>query len=256
MQRLHFAFFCLLLAAGASGCASSQGVGAFNTNDHASIASSLDDDDAYMEEAYVTQLIPDPLEGWNRAMFILNDGLTNYLARPINAGYTAITPQPVRSGFSNFFNNLYFPVRFINCLLQGKGQAAGQEFGKFIINSTAGLGGFVNYTALNHPELKAGEEDFGQTLGVWGVGEGIYLYWPLLGPSNARDSVGKVGDWAADPLTWVSPAWVAWTAKSMRTVNELDGILHLYDELTKSAIEPYTAVRDAYTQYRRARIAK
>ncbi len=256
MQRIFLllGIVSLLLMAG---CSSHHGVGAFDPQDHAAITQSLDDDDAYLDEMHATQLVPDPLEGWNRAMFVLNDGIITYLARPVNKAYVAITPDAFRSGFENFFTNLLFPVRFVNNLLQGKGHAAGQEFGKFIINTTAGLGGFVNYTGLNHPELAAlDDEDFGQTLGVWGVGEGVYLYWPFIGPSNVRDTVGKVGDWAADPITWVNPWWAPWAIKGFRTLNELEAILDLYGDMTSSAIEPYTAVRDAFTQYRRSKIAK
>ena len=247
----------LFLLLALPGCAAHPGLGAFDASDHKAIASSLDDDDAFLDEAYATQLIPDPLEGWNRAMFTFNDGLITYVARPVSNAWVAVTPDKAREGLGNFFNNLLFPVRFVNNLLQGKGNAAGQEFGKFIINTTAGLGGFINYTGLNHPELASlDSEDFGQTLGVWGVGEGMYLYWPLIGPSNARDTVGKVGDWAADPISWIDPWWAPWAIKGVKTVNELEDILNLYEDMTKSAIEPYTAVRDAFTQYRRAKIAK
>lgn len=256
-MKFFLSLCCFALLAGATGCAQHRSAEALDANNHAAVAASLDQDDAYLDEAYATQVIPDPLEGWNRAMFTLNDGMITYIARPINTAYTAVAPQPFREGFTNFFNNLFFPVRFVNNILQGKGHAAGQEFGKFVINTTAGFGGFINYTGLNHPELaQLDSEDFGQTLGVWGVGEGLYLYWPFAGPSNARDTVGRVGDWAADPLTWVSPWWAPWTIKGFRTVNELDGVLDLYDDFTKSALEPYTAVRDAFTQYRRAKIAK
>lgn len=256
-MKQYLLILCSLALLLGSGCSSHQGVGAFDGKDHDAIAASLDDDDLFLDEAYATQLIPDPLEGWNRAMFVLNDGLITYVAKPVNTAYTTVTPEPIRDGFNNFFTNLAFPVRFVNCILQGKGNAAGQEFGKFVINTTAGLGGFINYTGLNHPELASLDaEDFGQTLGVWGVGEGMYLYWPFLGPSSVRDTAGKAGDWAADPLTWVSPTWTSWSLKGFKTLNELDGIIHLYDDFTKSAIEPYTAVRDAFTQYRRAKIAK
>ena len=256
MKHCHL-LCCFLLLFALAGCASSYGVGAFDPSDHTAIATSLDDDDAYLEEIYATQLVPDPLEGWNRAMFVLNDGIITYVARPISTAYTAVTPDAFRSGFSNFFTNLLFPVRFINNLLQGKGTAAGQEFGKFIVNTTMGVGGFVNFTNLHHPELRAMDsEDFGQTLGVWGIGEGIYLYWPFLGPSSARDTVGLVGDWAADPATWVRPWWAPWAIKGFRTANELEEILDLYDDVAKASIEPYTAVRDAFIQYRRSKIAK
>lgn len=255
MKRLLVLFGLLFFVL--PGCAGHPGMGAFDGSDHKAITSSLDDDDAFLDEAHATQLVPDPLEGWNRAMFAFNDGIITYVARPVSDVWVAVTPDKAREGFGNFFNNLLFPVRFANNLLQGKGKAAGQEFGKFIINTTVGLGGFINYTGLNHPELASlDDEDFGQTLGVWGVGEGMYIYWPFIGPSNVRDTAGKVGDWAADPVTWVNPWWAPWAVKGVRTVNELEDILGLYEDLTKSAIEPYIAVRDAYTQYRRAKIAK
>lgn len=256
MKRILFPL-CVFFLFSLAGCSGHSGLGAFNPNDHAAVATSLDDDDSYLDEVYGTQLIPDPLEGWNRAIFVVNDKIVTYAARPLSNAYITVAPQAFREGVGNFFTNLLFPVRFVNSLLQGKGTVAGQEFGKFIINTTAGLGGFVNYTGKNHPELAAlDNEDFGQTLGVWGVGEGLYLYWPLLGPSSARDTAGLVGDWAADPLTWTRPAWTSWTAKGVRTVNDLDTILDTYDSVTKSAIEPYTAVRDAFVQYRRAKIVK
>lgn len=247
----------LLFVLALAGCSSHQGRDALNIEGHASVTASLDSDDDFLDEAYETQIVPDPLEGWNRAMFVLNDGIVTYVARPVNTAYATVTPKDFRSGVNNFFTNLFFPVRFLNNLLQGKAHAAGQEFGKFIINTTAGLGGFVNYTGRNHPELASlDEEEFGQTLGVWGLGEGVYLYWPFLGPSSARDTVGMVGNWAADPLSWVTPWWAPWAIKGFRTVNELEETLDMYDDFTRSAIEPYTAIRDAFVQYRRAKIAK
>lgn len=248
---------CVFLLFFAGGCGHNQGVGAFDATDHAAIADSLDQDDAYLDEMAATQLIPDPLEPWNRAVFAFNDKLITHAARPLSDAYVAVTPGFFREGVSNFFHNLLFPVRFTNNLLQGKGHEAGVEFGKFIINTLGGLGGVVNYTGLNYPELASmDDEDFGQTLGVWGMGEGFYLYWPLLGPSSGRDTLGLVGDWAANPVTWVDPWWLSWSVSGFRTVNELDAILDTYDSVTKSAIEPYTAVRDAFIQYRRAKIAK
>lgn len=220
------------------------------------VAASLDDDDDYMNAAFNTQLIPDPFEPWNRAMFVLNDGIITYVARPLNTGYTTVTPKLLQDSIFNFFQNLMFPVRFANSLLQGKGHEASLEFSRFIINTSAGLGGLFN-VASRHPEFAGLDpEDFGQTLGVWGVGEGLYLYWPFLGPSTARDTVGKVGDYFLDPITYVTPWQVSWSLVGMRTLSELDGILDAYDSMTKSAIEPYTAVRDAFVQFRRARVAK
>jgi phospholipid-binding lipoprotein MlaA len=250
--------FCLLALA-LSGCAGRQGSAAAaedSSAQAAAIAAALDKDADYLDSAYNTQLIPDPLEPWNRAVFVLNDGVITFVGRPLNTAYTTITPRFFREGLYNFFRNLAFPVRFINSLLQGNGKKAGYEFSRFIINTGAGFGGLFN-VASRHPELaNLDGEDFGQTLGVWGVGEGLYLYWPLLGPSTVRDSVGRVGDYFLEPLSYVSPWQVSWSLYGVKILTELDGILDTYDDVTKSAIEPYTGVRDAFVQYRRAKVAK
>lgn len=259
MKRFVVAL-CLCVMMVATGCASRQ------DNDAAALASSqaaaqkvstsLDNDDDYMDAAYSTQLIPDPLEPWNRAVFVFNDGLITYVARPLNTAYTTVTPKLLRDSVYNFFQNLMFPVRFTNNLLQGRGHQAGLEFSRFIINTSAGFGGLFNVASRHQEFATLDSEDFGQTLGVWGVGEGLYLYWPLLGPSTARDTVGKVGDYFMDPITYVTPWQASMSLKGGRTMSELEGILDVYDDVTKSAIEPYTAVRDAFIQYRRARVAK
>jgi phospholipid-binding lipoprotein MlaA len=223
---------------------------------HEATVLSLDDDDRYLDEAFQTQVIPDPLEPWNRAVFTFNDVLLVYVAHPISDAYTFVMPEPFRNGIGNFFRNLLFPVRFLNNVFQGNGEMAYKEFARFVINTGAGLGGFWDVASTEPALQNMVAADFGQTLGKWGFGEGVYLYWPLLGPSNVRDTVGTVGDLFMDPLTYVRPWRVSLPLKALRTVNELDGILDLYDDLTRSAIEPYTAVRDGYTQYRRAKIEK
>lgn len=242
---------CLVL----SGCASKLHSPGSNAHNEAT-ALSLDDYDRYLEEAYDTQVIPDPLEPWNRAMFCVNDVLVTYVAHPVNDAYTFVTPEPVRTGLGNFFTNWLFPVRFVNNLLQGNPERAYKEFARFFINTGAGLGGFIDVASTEPALQNIPPADLGQTFGKWGFGEGIYLYWPMLGPSNARDTVGTVGDWFMDPLSYVTPWYVSLPVKTLRTVNELDGILDVYDDFTKSAIEPYTAIRDGYTQYRRAKVAK
>lgn len=214
----------------------------------------IDDEEDYLD--FVGELVPDPIEPWNRAMFRFNDALLEYVARPAYKGYAYITPKFMRTGIKNFFHNLAFPGRFINNLLQGRPKAAGVEMSRFILNTTAGLGGFINVAKHHKPVVEVEDEDFGQTLGVWGAGEGFYIVWPVLGPSTARDSVGLVGDYFTDPVTYVQP-WEAGLAISAgRTFNELDDILDLYDTMKRAAIEPYSSMRDAYVQYRRAKIAK
>ena len=261
-SRFAVILFCLLLCPG--GCADRQPLDAAvadgalpnMTSDKATIAS-LDSDDEMLDDTYSRQLIPDPLEPWNRGVFYFNDGIVTYVGKPLSAAYRTIMPDLLRESVTNFFDNLLFPVRFVNNLLQGKGLEAYKEFARFFINTTAGFGGLFN-VAATEPELaiRNDREDFGQTLGTWGVGEGLYLYWPLLGPSNIRDSIGKIGDWALDPITYIRPNELSWTLTGVRGFSDLDAIMDQYEELTKSAIEPYTAVRDAYVQYRRAKIAK
>lgn len=222
---------------------------------HANLPSLDEDDDFYLGK--VEQVISDPLEGWNRAMFKFNDALLDYVARPLYKGYAYVTPRFFRQGVKNFFHNLLFPVRFVNNLLQGKGRAAGVEMSRFVLNSTAGLGGFIDVAKSHKPIVPVDDdEDMGQTFGVWGVGEGIYIVWPLLGPSNLRDSAGMVGDHFLDPVTYVWPDGLSYALAGYRTFNKLDDILDLYDSMKRSAVEPYAAVRDAYTQYRRAKVAK
>ena len=213
-----------------------------------------DDDEHYLEA--VGQIVPDPIEGWNRAMFKFNDAVIEYVARPAYKGYVYVTPDFMRTGIKNFFHNAAFPVRFVNNLLQGRGKAAGVEMSRFILNTTAGLGGLIDVAQHHKPIVPVEDEDLGQTFGVWGVGEGMYIVWPLLGPSTARDTAGMVGDYFLYPATYIKPWEVGIAVRAVNTFNDLDEVLDLYDQLKSAAIEPYSSVRDAYVQYRRARIEK
>lgn len=215
-----------------------------------------DDDDDYLNNVGQQQLVADPIEPWNRLMFRFNDSFLDYVARPVSRGYAYVTPQFMRTGLKNFFHNLAFPGRFVNNLLQGRGRAAGVEMSRFVLNTTAGLGGLFDVAKRHKPIVEVEDEDFGQTLGVWGVGEGFYVVWPFIGPSTVRDSVGKVGEYFLDPVTYVKPWEAAAGAQALRTINDLDDILDLYDSLNRTAIEPYSSMRDAYIQYRRAKISK
>jgi len=213
-----------------------------------------DDDEDYLDS--VSQVIPDPIEGWNRAMFGFNDAVIEYVARPAYKGYEYVTPSFMRTGIKNFFHNLAFPVRFVNNILQGRGRAAGVEMSRFILNTTAGLGGLFDVAKHHKPVVRVEDEDFGQTLGVWGFGEGFYIVWPLVGPSTVRDTVGMGGDYFLSPLTYVQPWELSLGARAVNVFNDLDDVLDLYDDLKRAAIEPYSSVRDAYVQYRRAKVAK
>ena len=215
---------------------------------------SLDEDDDYLDSH--GQVVADPLEPWNRAMFKFNDAVLDYVARPAYKGYAYVTPQFMRTGIKNFFHNLSFPVRFVNNLLQGRGKAAGVEMSRFVLNTTAGLGGFFDVAKDKTPIVPVEDEDMGQTFAVWGAGEGFYIVWPLLGPSTLRDSAGRVGDYFLEPLNYVQPWELNLGLTATKTFNELDDVLDLFDDLKRAAIEPYSSVRDAYVQYRRAKAAK
>jgi len=198
-------------------------------------------------------LIADPLAPWNRAMFQFNDKLYFWLLKPLAQGYRAVLPDLARTGFRNFFKNLASPIRFVSCVLQGKGRAAAAELGNFMINTTFGVLGFGNLTR-KVPELNPDEEDLGQTLGAYGIGNGFYIVWPFLGPSTLRDSIGFVGDRFLNPVSYVDPfsAWAGITA--FRIVNDTSFRIGDYEAIKEAAIEPYEAFRDAYIQFRQKKV--
>jgi phospholipid-binding lipoprotein MlaA len=209
--------------------------------------------------AETTPAVPDPFYRWNKFWFGFNDFFYSRLMRPVAQGYAVVMPKPARTGLANVYNNFTFPIRFINSLLQLNFTKASREFGRFMINSTFGIGGLMDL-AKNDPNLQPGNEDFGQTLGHYGMGDGFYIVWPLLGPSSLRDSIGLAGDAAANPLTWLFGSWAipndappwywAYVIKGGDVFNRLPETLDNYDAVTKPAIEPYTAAKDAYIQYR------
>lgn len=210
---------------------------------------------------YAVVQISDPFEPVNRAVFKFNDGLYDYVFRPVSKGYIRVVPEPARNGIRNFFDNIRFPIRFVNSSLQGKFGRAGRETEKFLVNTVAGLGGFIRISD-DIPVLAAiPREDTGQTLGVWGLGKGPYLVLPVFGPGTARDTVGAVGDYFLNPLNWNlrdNTEWYTWEVETgvtvISTVNALPDLLNTYDAPRKGAIDPYIAVRSAYVQYREAAV--
>ncbi len=205
-------------------------------------------------EEYEITSIADPLEPLNRATFSLNHGLYNYVFRPISTVYKAILPKPVRTGISNAFENVKFPVRLVNDTLQGNFHRAGQETGKFLVNTVVGVGG-IGRPSDHIPALaNVPGADTGQTFAKWGIGHGAYLVLPLLGPSSLRDTVGLAGDYALNPVSWVT-IWYggyAWTLAipSTNTVRAMPDQLDIYDAATKNTLDRYLAARSSYTQYR------
>ncbi|MEO5347605.1 MAG: VacJ family lipoprotein [Magnetococcus sp. YQC-9] len=198
--------------------------------------------------------VSDPLEPWNRFIFSLNDIFYHGLLKPIALLYSAILPEPVRVAVGNFFHNLAMPKHFVSALLQGKVDTAGQELSRFVINTTLGGLGFFD-VAETHFNLKSSDEDIGQTLGSYGVGDGIYIEWPIIGPSNLRDSVGLVGDVLLNPLTYYPEnQWTRLEIFAGKMVNHTSLHMGEYEDLKKAAIDPYVALRDAYLQMRRDQI--
>lgn len=196
----------------------------------------------------------DPLEGLNRGIFWFNDKLYFYALKPAAKGFRYL-PESVRVSVSNFFNNIGAPVRMLNAAMQGKINAAGTELGRFIINTTVGIGGLFD-PAKKYAGLREVDEDFGQTLGYWGVKPGFYLVLPILGSANARDGVALVGDYYVDPLEQIWQNREYWVAKTVDTVNTVSLDKDTYEAIKRDALDPYLFIRDAYMQNRAARVKK
>jgi phospholipid-binding lipoprotein MlaA len=218
---------------------------------------SLDDFDFMDEEDEepISIRVADPLRGINKAMFVFNDKAYFWVMKPVAKGYGKVVPETARKGIKNFFHNLLMPVRFVNCVLQGKGEAASAEFGRFMLNTTVGVLGFGN-PAAKYSHLNPDEEDLGQTLGRYGIGNGFYLVLPILGPSTIRDSLGDVGDWFLNPVNYVTPDLDKYSIKVTGTLNATSLRIGEYEALKDAAIDPYTAMRDFYLQYREEKVGK
>lgn len=214
------------------------------------LESSFDD----FDDPIVT--IADPIEPWNRFWFGFNDMFFTYLAKPAYQGYEAVTPREFRSGLKNFLANTLFPIRFINSLLQGKLQAAGVEFGRFIVNTTVGLGGFVDvaHGVKTVVPVDPAGEDFGKTLGVWGFGQGFYLVLPLIGPSSLRDTIGLTVDSIINPTYYIKPHSIPIVANLGLRFNTVGDILTVYDDLKLYSVDPYLAAKSAFSTYRSMRV--
>jgi len=196
--------------------------------------------------------ISDPIEPVNRGIFYVNDKLYRWVLKPVAKGYKFVVPDPVRVSVRNFFLNLGTPIRAVNALLQGKFGDTGTELARFGINSTIGIAGL--FDAAKEFHLTRKDEDTGQTLGVYGLGPGFYLVLPILGPSDARDAVGLVGDTYLDPLTYLLSFEWALGAQFVRSQTDLTFRINEYEELTDAAVDPYAAVKDFYHQYRAKKI--
>lgn len=204
------------------------------------------DEDPFAKEE-IEQTAPplaDPIAPVNRGLFAFNDKLYFWVLKPVATGYSYVVPETARVGVGNFFRNAAMPIRMVNCLLQGSLKGTGIELARFGVNTTVGVAGFGD-PARGWLKLHPRDEDFGQTLGVWGMGQVCYITWPVIGPSSLRDTIAWPVNAVLDPLTYVPGVGL------LRTVNDTSLRLGDYEELKANALDPYIALRDAYNQHRR-----
>jgi phospholipid-binding lipoprotein MlaA len=224
--------------------------------DQPPVTVSDDEFDFSEEELYLTAVrIADPLEPLNRVIFQFNDKLYFWILKPAAQGYNVVFREDIRQSIANFFSNLLTPVRLMNCILQGKFKAAGTETARFFINTTMGVLGFGDAGKVMF-NLEISDEDLGQTLGVYGIGNGFFIMWPIVGPSTLRDSAGFGGDLFVNPITYLEPSGLSAAVGGYRRFNDLSMRLGEYEAIKEAAIEPYSAVRNGYIQFRNALIDK
>jgi len=198
--------------------------------------------------------IADPMEPFNRAMYHFNDKLYFWVLKPVAQGYKKVVPEGARVSVSNFFTNLTFPMRFVNCLLQANFSGAASELGRFTVNTIWGIGGLLDPASSKDINISKQDEDFGQSLGVYGLGQGFYINWPILGPSSLRDTVGLAGDYFLYPFNYVDPWYAVTGVKAYDKVNNTSLKIGDYESLKEAAIDPYVAIRNAYIQYRQKKV--
>jgi phospholipid-binding lipoprotein MlaA len=195
---------------------------------------------------------PDPLESWNRRVFSFNEGVDEYVLEPVATGWDVVVPEVAQTGVRNFFDNLTMPVTLLNDILQLKPLAAMQDLSRIVINTTAGIGGILDVATMI--EIPENDEDFGQTLGRYGVPPGAYLVIPLLGPSTTRDVWQYPVDSAARPLNYFIPIWGSVTLRVVENFNLRAYYLEEVLENRESAFDYYVFVRNAYLQNRQRKV--
>jgi phospholipid-binding lipoprotein MlaA len=236
--RSIFRTACALLVCGVAGCATPP---------------SADDPDAVADFRQTN----DPLEPTNRVFYKINDGLDTVIMKPVAQAYRYVVPHPVRTGIHNVLDNLGAPVRLTNDTLQGKPMRAGDTWVRFLINTTAGVGGIFDVAkSAGYP---AHDTDFALTLANWDVPEGPFLFLPVIGPSSPRDASGFIVDQAIDPFTWIGQGTTphtigSWTRTVVGAIDERESLLDVIDQIKKTALDPYATFRSLYRQNRAAKL--
>lgn len=253
-MRLLYIFLILIIFTGCS----SQHIVHPNENVTLTEEESADDelfddfeDETEIEDSY------DPLNGYNRVMTTFNDNLLIHVFTPVSKTYNAVVHYEIRDSVSKFFRNLYYPPRLVNNLLQGKLVNSFEETERFIINTTVGVLGLFD-PAKSYFGIEAHNEDFGQTLGFYGVGTGPHIVLPLFGPSNLRDLFGMLPDSYLSPIDYADREWFTLTDNwveylSVRTyeqTNEFSLNINQYETVRKDAVDLYPYLRDIYEQFR------
>ena len=191
----------------------------------------------------------DPIEGFNRAMFAFNEGLDAVLIKPVAQGYDMVLPTPVKTGVTNFFGNIADLFIGVNNLLQGKPDQAASDLGRVVVNSTVGILGL--FDVASEAGLEKHEEDFGQTFGRWGAGDGAYVVIPVFGPRTVRDTAGLVLDMAADPVGSIDHTATRNALTVLRLIDTRADLLPADKVIAEAALDKYAYVRDGYLQRRR-----
>lgn len=210
------------------------------------------------EAVYVgDEQIHDPMEGLNRGVFAVNEAVDKAVLEPVARGYRYITPKPVRQGVRNFLRNLKSPIIMGNQLLQGDLEGFGNATARLVINTLLGVGGIFDIADWGGIEYEP--EDFGQTLAVWGVGNGPYVVIPLLGPSTVRDGTGMLVDTFVDPVRIYmfnhDLEWLHYTRIGVSAIDQREEMLEIIDDLRANSFDYYAAIRSAYYQRRQALVS-
>lgn len=193
----------------------------------------------------------DPWERLNRTTFKVNTALDHAIVRPIARTYVKVAPRPVRTGVSNFMDNLFYPVTMANDLLQLKFKPFAQDTGRFLMNTLVGIGGL--FDPASQAGLAKNEEDLGQTFGYWGARPGPYFVIPILGPSDVRDGIGKIGDGSLSPLSYVNNNYIRYGIYGVYLVDTRSRLLP-QDKVLEEAYDPYTLLKNAYLQRRQFQV--